>query len=132
LLGSSIRWKVMKFRNSLDDVVQVPATKTLSFRRCWIRVAISLDTSKDAIRKFLYLFYVFNCPKKKPLCCLILSKHESPSKRRKLFTQPHSLIRQKTWIFQTRTLWSLSATADVLSVLLQSLPIPLGLMTRSY
>jgi len=64
----------MKFRNSLDDVVQVPATKTLPLKRCWIGVAISSDTSKDVIWKFLYLFYVLNCPKKKSLCCLILSK----------------------------------------------------------
>jgi hypothetical protein len=101
----------MKFRNSLDDVVQVPATKTLPLKRCWIGVAISLGTSKDVIRKFLYLFYVFNCPKKNPYVAWFSQKHDGPSKRRKLFIQPHSLISQKTWIFQTRTFWSLSASA---------------------
>lgn len=101
----------MKFRNSLDDVVQVPATKTLPFKRCWKGVAISLDTSKDVIRKFLFLFYVFNCPKRNPYVAWFFQRDEASPKRRKLFTQPHSLISQKTWIFQTRTLWSLSATA---------------------
>jgi len=64
----------MKFRNSLDDVVQVPVTKTLPLKRCWIGVAISVTLAKTWYESSYIYFTYWTARKKKSLCCLFLSK----------------------------------------------------------